>query len=75
MAGDLLEFEGAVLKAQGNGIFLVKLGADAGYVEISCHLSGKIKKNTIRILEGDRVKVSVSPYDLTKGIITFRTKT
>jgi len=72
MAGDLLEFEGTVLKAQGNGIFLVKL--DAGSVEISCHLSGKIKKNTIRILEGDRVKVSVSPYDLTKGIITFRTK-
>jgi translation initiation factor IF-1 len=72
MAGDLLEFEGVVLKAQGNGIFLVRL--DAGNVEISCHLSGKIKKNTIRILEGDRVKVSVSLYDLTKGIITFRTK-
>lgn len=72
MAGDLLEFDGTVLKAQGNGIFLVKL--DTGSAEISCHLSGKIKKNTIRILEGDRVKVSVSPYDLSKGIITFRTK-
>ena len=72
MAGDHLEIDGTVVKAQGNGSFLVK--ADLGGFEISCTLSGKIRKNTIKVLEGDIVKVKVSPYDLSRGFITYRMK-
>lgn len=66
---DCLQFDGLVVAARGNGNFLVKV--DEGQ-EISCVLSGKIRKNSIRILEGDRVKIEVSVYDLGKGRITFR---
>jgi translation initiation factor IF-1 len=69
---DVLEFEGDVLKARGNGNFLVHIPTDD--IEISCTLSGKIRKNTIRILEGDKVKVEVSVYDLTRGRIVYRMK-
>lgn len=74
MAGDKLEFEGKVLKAQGNGLFLVKLNDVKNNAEISCTLSGKIRKNNIRILEGDKVKVDVDIYDVTKGRISYRIK-
>ena len=69
---DCLQFDGVVLQARGNGNFLVKI--DEGDSTVSCVLSGKIRKNTIRILEGDKVKIEVSPYDLSKGRITFRTR-
>lgn len=68
---DCLQFDGIVLAARGNGNFLVKLD-DSNSDPVSCVLSGKIRKNTIRILEGDRVKIEVSVYDLSKGRIIFR---
>jgi translation initiation factor IF-1 len=54
-----------------NAMFRVKLENDH---EILAHISGKIRKNFIRILPGDRVKVEMTPYDLSKGRITFRLK-
>lgn len=66
-----LEFTGLVLQELGNSMFRVEL--DIGQT-ITCTISGKIRKNYIRIMAGDRVKVEVSPYDLTKGRITIRLK-
>lgn len=61
--------DGTVLKALSNGNFAVEL--KNGH-ELTCHLNGLIRKNYIRIIPGDKVKVELSPYDLTKGRITFR---
>lgn len=61
--------DGTVLKALSNGNFAVEL--ENGH-ELTCHLNGLIRKNYIRIIPGDKVKVELSPYDLTKGRITFR---
>ena len=66
-----IELEGVVLETLPNTMFRVKL--DNGHVIIA-HISGKMRKHYIRILAGDRVKVDMSPYDLTKGRITFRMK-
>jgi len=66
-----LEFEGVVTETLPNTMFRVKLENDH---EIIAHISGKMRKHYIRILTGDRVKVEMSPYDLTKGRITFRMK-
>ena len=66
-----LEFTGLVLQELGNSMFRVEL--DLGQT-ITCTISGKIRKNYIRIMAGDRVKVEVSPYDLTKGRIVVRLK-
>ncbi len=71
MAKDVIEIEGTILESMPNAMFKVKL--ENGY-EILAHISGKIRKNFIRILPGDRVKVEMTPYDLTKGRITFRLK-
>jgi translation initiation factor IF-1 len=68
---DVIEMEGVVTESLPNTMFRVKL--DNGHI-ILCHMSGKMRKNYIRILEGDRVKVEMTPYDLTKGRITFRDK-
>ena len=68
---DAVEAEGKVIEALKNAMFKVQL--DTGQ-EIMCHPSGKIRKHNISILQGDRVKVAISPYDLTKGRITFRLK-
>ncbi len=68
---DVIEMDGVVTEALPNTMFRVKL--DNGHI-ILCHMSGKMRKNYIRILEGDRVKVEMTPYDLTKGRITFRDK-
>ena len=68
---EMIEAEGEVLEALKNANFKVKL--DNG-MEIICHPSGKIRKNYINILQGDRVRVTISPYDLTKGRITYRLK-
>jgi len=62
---------GTVIDAQPNAMFKVKLDND---FEILAHISGKIRMNYIRILPGDRVKVELSPYDLTRGRITWREK-
>ncbi len=71
MSKDVIEIEGTILESMPNAMFKVKL--ENGY-EILAHISGKIRKNFIRILPGDRVKVEMTPYDLTKGRITFRLK-
>ena len=71
MAKDVIEIEGTILESMPNAMFRVKL--ENGH-EILSHISGKIRKNFIRILPGDKVKVEMTPYDLTKGRITFRLK-
>ena len=68
---DLLEFEGVVSEILPNAMFRVKL--DNGH-EVLAHTSGKMRKNRIRVLAGDRVTVEMTPYDLSKGRITFRFK-
>ena len=66
-----IEFQGVVLELLPNAMFKVKLENDH---EILAHSSGKMRKNRIRVLAGDRVTVEMTPYDLTKGRITFRWK-
>ena len=67
----VIEVEGTVIDAMPNTIFKVKL---ANGHEITAHISGKLRMNYIRILPGDKVLVELSPYDLTKGRITWRNK-
>ena len=64
-----IEMEGTVIETLPNTMFRVEL--DNGHV-ITAHLSGKMRKHYIRILTGDRVKVELTPYDLTKGRIVYR---
>ena len=71
MSKDVIEFEGTIIESLPNAMFRVKLENDH---EILAHISGKIRKNFIRILPGDKVKVEMTPYDLTRGRITFRLK-
>ena len=66
---DLIEVEGIVKEALPNAKFRVEL--ENGHI-VEAHISGKIRMHFIRILPGDTVKVELSPYDLTKGRITFR---
>ena len=68
---DVIEVLGTVVDAKPNAMFKVKL--ENGY-EVLAHISGKIRMNFIRILPGDKVKVELSPYDLTRGRITWRDK-
>jgi translation initiation factor IF-1 len=68
---DLLEFEGIVTEILPNAMFRVKLDNDH---EVLAHTSGKMRKNRIRVLTGDKVNVEMTPYDLSKGRITFRHK-
>ncbi len=72
MAGDKLVFVGKIEKAMGNGNFRVSIPDTQ--TPLQCTLSGRIRKNTIRIVEGDMVKIEVSPYDISKGIIVYRLK-
>ena len=67
----LIEFRGVVLELLPNAMFRVKLENNH---EILAHSSGKMRKNRIRVLAGDKVTVEMTPYDLTKGRITFRWK-
>lgn len=68
---DVIEIEGTVVETLPNAMFKVEL--ENGH-EILAHVSGKIRMNYIRILPGDKVTVEMSPYDLTKGRITYRFK-
>jgi len=68
---DVIELEGTIIESMPNAMFRVKLENDH---EILAHISGKIRKNFIKILPGDKVKVEMTPYDLTRGRITFRLK-
>ena len=66
---DLLEFKGTVIDLLPNAMFRVKL--ENGHT-VTAHAAGKLRKNRIRVLQGDKVQVEMTPYDLTKGRITFR---
>jgi len=68
---DHIEMEGTVIDALPNTVFRVEL--ENGHV-VTAHISGKMRKNYIRILTGDKVKVELTPYDLSKGRITFRVR-
>ncbi|MCH4336771.1 translation initiation factor IF-1 [Staphylococcus haemolyticus] len=68
---DVIELEGTVLDTLPNAMFKVEL--ESGH-EILAHVSGKIRMNYIRILPGDKVTVEMSPYDLSRGRITYRYK-
>ncbi len=68
---DQLEVEGVVQETLPNAMFRVQL--DNGHI-VTAHISGKMRKNYIRILTGDKVMVEMTPYDLSKGRIKFRNK-
>ncbi|MCD7722526.1 MAG: translation initiation factor IF-1 [Clostridiales bacterium] len=68
---DMIEVEGTVVEAMPNTIFKVQLKNNH---IILAHVSGKLRMNNIRILPGDKVTIEMSPYDLTKGRITWRSK-
>ena len=68
---DMMEFTGVVTELLPNAMFRVKLENDH---EVLAHTAGRMRKNRIRVLAGDRVNVEMTPYDLTKGRITFRYK-
>lgn len=69
--GDHIEVEGRVIEALRNATFVVQI---ANGHKVTAKISGKLYKNNIRILENDTVKVAISPYDLTNGIIIWRSK-
>jgi translation initiation factor IF-1 len=71
VAKDAIELEGTVSEVLPNATFRVKLENNH---EVLAYLSGKMRQNYIRVLEGDRVKVEMSPYDLTRGRVTYRYK-
>ena len=66
---DLLEFKGKVMDLLPNAMFRVKL---ENWHTVTAHTAGKLRKNRIRVLQGDNVTVEMTPYDLTKGRIIFR---
>ena len=66
-----IEMQGTILETLPNTMFSVQL--DNGHI-VMAHISGKMRKNYIRILTGDKVTVQITPYDLTKGRITFRAR-
>ena len=68
---DLIEVEGIVKEALPNAVFDVEL--ENGHI-VRAHISGKLRTNFIKILPGDKVKLELSPYDLDKGRITWRSK-
>ena len=68
---DMIEFPGTVIELLPNAMFRVKLDNEH---EVLAHTSGKMRKNRIRVLVGDEVLVELTPYDLTKGRITYRFK-
>ena len=68
---DMIELEGTVVEAMPNAMFKVEI---QGGHQILAHISGKLRMNFIRILPGDKVTVEMSPYDLTRGRITWRSK-
>ena len=68
---EAIQMEGVVTETLPNTTFRVEL--ENGHV-VTAHISGKMRKNYIRVLEGDRVKVEMSPYDLSRGRVTYRYK-
>lgn len=68
---DNIELEGTVVKVNPNSMFEVEV--EGGHI-VTCTISGKLRINKIKIILGDHVTVEISPYDLTRGRITWRTK-
>ena len=68
---DVIETEGIVTEALPNAMFMVEL---QNHHQVLAHISGKLRMNFIRILPGDKVTIELSPYDLTRGRITWRSK-
>ena len=68
---DMIEVEGTVIEALPNAMFQVEL---ANGHKVSAHISGKLRMNFIKILPGDKVTLEMSPYDLSRGRITWRSK-
>lgn len=68
---DVIETEGTVVEALPNATFMVEL---PNKHQVLAHISGKLRMNFIRILPGDKVTIELSPYDLTRGRITWRSK-
>ncbi|OAT88831.1 translation initiation factor IF-1 [Candidatus Arthromitus sp. SFB-turkey] len=68
---DIIEMQGVVRESLPNAMFQVEL--ESGHM-ILAHISGKLRMNFIRIIPGDKVKIEMSPYDLTRGRITWRAK-
>lgn len=71
MSKEAIEIEGVVTEVLPNATFRVEL---ENGIEVLAYLAGKMRQNYIRVLEGDRVKVELSPYDLTRGRVTYRYK-
>jgi len=69
MGKEIIEFEGSIVDVLPNQTFRVKL---ANEHEVLCYTGGKMRQHKIRLVQGDRVKVEMTPYDLTKGRIMFR---
>ncbi|MBL8204697.1 MAG: translation initiation factor IF-1 [Blastocatellia bacterium] len=72
MKEDMIEVEGKILEKLPNANFIVGVLLSNKNHHVNAHLSGKMRKNSIRVLIGDRVTIELSPYDLSKGRITFR---
>ena len=72
MSEDKIEVQGHVIKILKGAKFAVTV--DENGMEVTCTLAGKLRQNKIKVLAGDSVTVKISPYDLTKGIITWRDK-
>lgn len=72
---DLIDAEGIVTDKFPGAKFEVTINNDSGNeLKVTASLSGKLRKNFIKILKGDKVQISLSPYDMTRGIITYRLK-
>ncbi len=71
---DAIQMEAVVVKALPNAMFLLEAELGANKHEVLAHVSGRMRKNFIRILPGDRVTVELSPYDLKRGRIVYRQK-
>ena len=69
---DVIEIKGKVLETLPNAIFLVEI--ESNKHRLTAHTSGKMRKNNIRVLTGDKVLVEISPYDISKGRIVYRYK-
>jgi translation initiation factor IF-1 len=70
--GDLVELDGTIVNALGGGQYEIQINEQENVVR--GQLSGRLKRNYIRVVPGDRVRVAVSPYDMSHGLITFRLK-
>lgn len=71
---DMIEVEGVIVEPRSNGFFTVRLTLE-NEPEVIAHLGGKLRRHFIRVIPGDRVTVELSPYDLSRGRITYRYRT